>query len=703
MQAIRQMSKGKGGLRFWNRALGIEANRDTPHTRQPLTGVTLWGCVVGMALVLMGQVAWAHDTDPATNHTHHYPTCRTSNLFVEEMDGVTKEDEQRYIIPIHRDSEATVDLSDGFSVTPDANDLVTQSDTRPTQADPTQTETTANRGILKMTIPTNTAGMLSVVTTQGVNGGALCRGGTRIAEFGYTITTATDAQRTYAAPTVFTLTARVMAGDEVYAVLSSGLSTQAAADGDPTVPSVTTVGAITPSTITVSFTGVMPDDDTAAQNEITASKKGAVQKVSHAFRLVVADETTGLLTVETTGNTDTVGTLAVGATGSRTELVKANPAGNFLMQVPVQRTSANAGIYTVTVEGRGETDETRAAGAYGLVVNFFTAATRIGTADLDATEVTLPADLEADPLTLQSLEGGADGYYWFTLVAGTATAPLVRDLMVSAAMDSMTAGTLYAPLNMDPAEDAPSGNAGFKINTLAYLEGIGDPRAFDIHTRLYILKVTARGSAEREFSLAVKPSAFVASHTVDMSGLPTPVHTERTLAANDDDGDVHLFNVKNEGVLSVESALTDPAGTLADPKGSFMRYGDTMPIEDDDDGTDKNFLIVQDVSPGFYVLRVSSYDAAEGGTYTLKTVFMRSIMEARVVTKVPEDNADLMAACTDRIGYVELTQASCEEAGWGFPETRTVTVGGGGGGTRTVPPSASSCRSFITAAVDDYK
>ena len=62
MQVTRQMSKGKGGLRLWNGALGIRVNRDTPRTRQPLIGVTLWGCVVGMALVLMGQVAWAHDT-----------------------------------------------------------------------------------------------------------------------------------------------------------------------------------------------------------------------------------------------------------------------------------------------------------------------------------------------------------------------------------------------------------------------------------------------------------------------------------------------------------------------------------------------------------------------------------------------------------------------------------------------------------------
>ena len=60
MQTIRQAIKGRSGLRFWNRALGIEANRDTPRTRQPLTGVTLWGLFVGAVLLLMGQVAFAH-------------------------------------------------------------------------------------------------------------------------------------------------------------------------------------------------------------------------------------------------------------------------------------------------------------------------------------------------------------------------------------------------------------------------------------------------------------------------------------------------------------------------------------------------------------------------------------------------------------------------------------------------------------------
>ena len=71
MQVIGRATKKKSGLRFWNRALGIKVNVSTPHTWQPLTGVTLWGLVVGMALVLMGQVAFAdtgHDMLPD-------PTC----------------------------------------------------------------------------------------------------------------------------------------------------------------------------------------------------------------------------------------------------------------------------------------------------------------------------------------------------------------------------------------------------------------------------------------------------------------------------------------------------------------------------------------------------------------------------------------------------------------------------------------------------
>ena len=190
MQVIGRATKKKSGLRFWNRALGIKVNRNTPHTRQPLAGVTLWGLVVGMALALMGQVAWAQDAEETV--TTHPPACQASDLFVEEMEDVTKENDQRYTIPIAKASEASPDLSNGFSVTPDSNDLVVESDTRMTDADPPVEEIIAHRGLLKITVPTNTAGMLSVETSQLINGGALCRGGTQIASFGYTITTVHD-------------------------------------------------------------------------------------------------------------------------------------------------------------------------------------------------------------------------------------------------------------------------------------------------------------------------------------------------------------------------------------------------------------------------------------------------------------------------------------------------------------------------------
>ncbi len=71
MQAIKQASERKSALRFWNGALGIKAKRNTPRIRQPLTGVTLWGIAVGVMLVLIGRVAFAHEMGaPLPN-----PTC----------------------------------------------------------------------------------------------------------------------------------------------------------------------------------------------------------------------------------------------------------------------------------------------------------------------------------------------------------------------------------------------------------------------------------------------------------------------------------------------------------------------------------------------------------------------------------------------------------------------------------------------------
>ena len=225
----------------------------------------------------------------------------------------------------------------------------------------------------------------------------------------------------------------------------------------------------------------------------------------------------------------------------------------------------------------------------------------------------------------------------------------------------------------------------------------------NIHTRLYILKVSVRGSATQEFSLTVRANTFTGTPIV-LDASDSADTAEVTLVREEDDA--YLINVKNMGVLSVESMVTDNA--TPDLKGELRQDDTTVATHDDiDPATDKDFRLVQSVNPGFYVLRVSGYDAMQTGAYTLKTVFIAALAEVPV--EVPTEPMDLAMACTDAgLGYTMPTQASCEAAGVITTVTETVTVprscpSGGGGGTRTVPPSASSCQSFSTAAVETYK
>ena len=647
MQTIRQASERKSALRFWNRALGIKARRNTPRTQQSLTGVTLWGCVAAvLALILGGGAsAWAQDK------TTHYPVCQTSALFVEEMEDVEPEDDQRYIIPIAKASEGdSADLSDGFSVMPVAHDstsdpmvvgnMVLQKEEQltPDMDDAADAkEIFAQRGLLKLTVPVNTAGMLMVSTSQtAVNGGALCRGGARIGKgIGYTITTAQDGTRTYAAPDSHAMSARVQAGDEVYVVLSNALHTEKTPGDVASEPTTSTpLAAIALASVTVSFTGVMPNDDTAAENTIGGEVKGAKKEFTHAFQ-IVGSAITGLLTVETTGDTDTAGTLIAGTGDTALTLVEADPEGNFMMQVPVQ-----SGAYSVTVKGRAEDDDDPATGTYGLVVNFFQATASIGT-DIATTEVTLPTNPDAEDATLEELAGMADKYYWFTLATGTA--PLARDLTIKSMTNAMTAGELFGPLGASRAEHVPSGNADFKIQTLAYLEGIGETQALaDVHTRLYILKVRNRGSAEQKFSLSVHAMSFADTIVLESTSSPTVTVPSGGLVAKMDQ--VYLFNVKKAGVLSVES-MVDHAGTNPpDLKGALEKEGMDSVTHDDISRTDSDFQLVQTVSTGFYTLRVSGFDQMDAGEYDLTAVFIAAL------TQVPVESLDtekLAMACTD--------------------------------------------------------
>jgi hypothetical protein len=132
--------------------------------------------------------------------------------------------------------------------------------------------------------------------------------------------------------------------------------------------------------------------------------------------------------------------------------------------------------------------------------------------------------------------------------------------------------------------------------------------------------------ASRTATITLSAGGITRTHTISQSGGAGDDHgnTSATATVIGQDstsngnleigGDVDYFriNVTNSGTLIVQtSGTTDSYGYLFDGGGQYI-------TEDDDSGTDTNFLITHPVSPGTYYIRVEHYDLSAGtGQYQL--------------------------------------------------------------------------------------
>ena len=418
-------------------------------------------------------------------------------------------------------------------------------------------------------------------------GSALTNAATALGTAATALSTAADELHdATAASTVFQLRAEVRPGDEEYIL-------------------VTTLD--NPS-LAVRFNGAIAATTARRERSLNPGDQ-------HTSTITVTAP--GLLTVETTGSTDTDGML------SGTPAVMDDDSGsgnNFKMVVPVTATD-----YTLTVDGKTAST----TGDYTLDMDF-KVAMQTGAS---GTNITVPAapgwpntTVAADDTTVQIQRIAADGnradedYFLLTIdddYSGVLTVQTVD--ATAATKDSDTAGAFYGPTG-EIATDSNSGAGNhFKI------------RAPVRENASYLVKVTGSDGqyqlnltlddAEGTALLSVPGAQNGPSNGFNCSDNDADPDNDPGEICPPDSGDPleierYVFNVTESGALDVRTTgSTDTVGTLYGPNGSQI-------ATDDNSGTDNNFRISASVSAGLHLIEVRGQNRHTQGVFNLIVNFV---------------------------------------------------------------------------------
>lgn len=447
----------------------------------------------------------------------------------------------------------------------------------------------------KITIPAIAAGELRVFDTRtrgdvNVSAATLCRGSTRIESYtkSYDARTHTSGHTGDAAEdehAVFQIRAEVSPDDEEYIVVIDS--------EDP---------ATNPASIAVDFNGVI--SHAGNNNKIRDSFTGRGQQ--YAYQLNVTAN--GLLTVQTTGSTDTKGRLDKTSvtTGSIATADGGGSGGNFKIVVPV----VSGADYTVIVEG--QTLDTR--GAYTLDLDFKVAVGNVTdrntpvTTGVSALEnvgsppVWASTGFAADDTTLQLVGGSDEDYFFLTLPGNVYELLTIQTQKVSGASnDPNTKGTLYGPTGEITSDDnSGEANRHFLIETPV---GPGH----------YVVQVTGTaGPYGLDFdSEAANKIAAIPSVSLVEDDDATNLEIEAPTGSDPLNDYYHMLDIQSPGALYVHTTgSTDTVGFLYGPDGREL---DT----DDDSGKDMNFRLSANVQAGLHLVLVQGKTRTTAGAYSL--------------------------------------------------------------------------------------
>ena len=425
--------------------------------------------------------------------------------------------------------------------------------------------------------------------------------------------------------TPFKLRAAVMPGDEEYIVIVAPQNT-----GTPATASATTLS------LKVEFHG-------AIATTRTESRSRLVRTNFAQDTITIKITAPGLLTVKTTGSTDTVGTLyAPDDNDANTDEERAHAesggsGGNFEFVVPV--TSAD---YTVVVEGQTRST----AGDYTLDMGFkvaMTAPTGFNITGITsvagaawAADATAFAD---DDTTVQIKRRAVDGnvadedYFVFTVdndSSGLLTVSANDDTGTDRDPDANTKGTLFGPMETGlmgekwvgeitaDADSGPGSHFGFTVpveeNRVYAVKVEGTDGYYTLQSELE--QVTHPTTTDPTVQ---SPSVLAAAYT---DSCPTDTNRAFEICPKSElEVDRYLLNLAESGTLVVESRAkrntqpVDVVGALYGPDGTLI-------TEDDNSGKGVNFRIAKKVAAGLYLLAVQGKDQRTRGVYELVINFV---------------------------------------------------------------------------------
>ena len=382
----------------------------------------------------------------------------------------------------------------------------------------------------------------------------------------------------------------------------------------------------------------------------------------------------GLLTLETTGTTDTMGALDNAANAEIAHADSGGSGGNFKLYAPVMDAT-----YTLYVEGQTDT----ISGSFGLEMDFQVAMGQI--AALSGTVNTItegepwgtePAlALDDDIHDAPAIQERSDtDIFVFTIADDNAGLLNVQAEDGATSPASDTTGTLYGPPGVKVASATDGSGRHFRV------------RAPVQAMNIYAVEVSGTvGSYMLEVSLdtvegtngAALPVTGSTNEMADGNCVGANANTAFEICPptgrNPAEREMHLFDVMEAGALYIHSTGgTDTIGTLFGPDGSQL-------ATDDNSGQGNNFRLAVQVTPGLYLLEVRGKDANTRGAYELVTNFVAGDTVTTPTTPGTGDNLqarvdeleDLLAECragveTDANGRLENPSGGSFRSGIGL-------------------------------------
>ena len=444
--------------------------------------------------------------------------------------------------------------------------------------------------------------------------------------------------------TGFKIRAAVSPGDEEYIVVVAPENT-----GTPPRAGLPTATR----NLNVAFHGAIAT--TATEQRTRVLNNDAVDTISLTITAP------GLLTLETTGNVDTIGTLY---NSTPTEVAQAEDGGsgdNFKFVVPVTlATAGTAEAYSVTVE-EGQTS----GGEYTLNMDFRVAmTTSSGIADVPvaAAPTWTPTVDQNDDTPLQIKKIAADGntadedYFLFTPAASGLLTVNANDDIDGSKKDANTSGTLFGAMETGPLGERRVGEIATDSDS-----GPGNHFKFAVPVaadRNYLVKVEG---TDGYYTLMFDFDQTTADIMPTSSHIPTALDPDcpgtnrgeicRSTGAPEIER--YLLNITGPGALYLHSTGgTDVVGVLYGPDGKQVAM-------DDVSGEGTNFRIATNVDAGLYLLEVKGQTKATQGVYGLVSNFVTGDVVTTPTTPgtgTGTEVADLRA----RVAELEDDLATCE-------------------------------------------